>query len=230
MGKRTNRNMRSCTVSVFQNFSNQDSSIANLQFFTLYSILIKYCSMEQCFIFLFSNFSSFSGRLWCRFAFQLTRPMEIFVTFSPSLHKFVFYLCKDADDVKMFLLVPGVISYQTDADCGEDVYIGNRMLRLLPKVKRQRMSRPWSEAVCYCSVDFVVLRLVQVKRQRMSRPLFWLLFLWNEAKHFGMVQNRKMNKQNENNNYHLSKKKAKDIYKMTFLAKEINIYVTWITS
>lgn len=62
----------------------------------------------------------------------------------------------------MFLFVPGVISQQTDADCGEDVHTGNRMLRLLPKVTRQRMGRPWSEVVCYCSVDFVVLRLVQV--------------------------------------------------------------------
>lgn len=61
----------------------------------------------------------------------------------------------------MFLFVPGVISQQTDADCGEDVHTGNRMLRLLPKVTRQRMGRPWSD-VCYCSVDFVVLRLVQV--------------------------------------------------------------------
>lgn len=33
----------------------------------------------------------------------------------------------------MFLFVPGVISQQTDADCGEDVHTGNRMLRLRGK-------------------------------------------------------------------------------------------------
>lgn len=47
----------------------------------------------------------------------------------------------------MFLLVPGVISYWTDAVCSENMDTGNCMPRLPPKIKRHRMSRRRFEAV-----------------------------------------------------------------------------------
>lgn len=47
----------------------------------------------------------------------------------------------------MFLLVPGVVAYWTDAVCSEDMDTGTCMPWLLPKIKRHRMSRRRFEAV-----------------------------------------------------------------------------------